>query len=526
MSALPIPTDDVPANRSNRASGSESAPPRKSRLLVIGDDGETGAVVSSLVDRTQVEVKEIATAGQAWTAFEESSPDVLVFDHRLPDGCGFELLARVRQFDPRLPAIVVAAEGTSVDAIEAMKLGAFDFLTKPLDRTRFHRQLAAALEHRRLLRVPVELSSEGSKEGEALLGRSAAMQDVFRSIGLLARQDVPALLVGETGVGKKLVARAIHQHGDRAERPFLRFDSAERSEERLELELFGEEDAARDDAAAKRDGMLERCDGGVLLIEEVGALAPSTQKKLLRFLRQGVFERVGGTRSVASNVRLLFTTTEDPHEALRAGRLRADLYYALGAYAIRIPPLRERGDDLRLLIERFVARFSDFGRAVVGDLPRVSPEAYDLLSAYRWPGNVSELQAVLRRALIESDGAVLATGFLRELVSNRDESSASARFQEVATPDAPPPQVASSSASVTDWRRFIERRLNSGSESLYADAIEEMERHAIALVLTRTAGNQAKAARALGMTRTSLRKKILALRIRVGSYVSSPDETG
>ncbi|HEV7283107.1 MAG TPA: sigma-54 dependent transcriptional regulator [Pirellulaceae bacterium] len=494
---------------------------------MIDDDPATGAIVLSLIDRTQAEVEEARTAGDGWARLERSPPDVLVLDNILPDGRGLDLLARVRQLDPRLPILFVTAEGTSGNAIEAMKLGAFDFLAKPIDLDRFERQLAAAIEHRRLMRAPVELSPEGTAEGEALVGRCPAMQEVFRSIGRLARQDVPALLVGETGVGKELVARAIYQHGDRAGRLFLKVNCADHSQERLEIELFGEEDPARDDGTALHVGKLEQCDGGTLLIEEVAALAPATQSKLLRFLRAGVFERVGGTRTIESNVRLTFTTADEPAASLRQGRLREDLYYALSAYALRIPPLRERGDDLRLLTERFVARFSNFGRGIVGELPRVSPEAYELLSGYDWPGNVSELQAVLRRALIESKGAVLATDFLRDLVASREIAAPGNEPGAAAIAAMPPPDSspAASATAVTDWKRFIEYRLNAGSEDIYAEAIEEMERHALTIVLTHTGGNQAKAAKALGMTRTSLRKKVLALRIRVGSFVASSDET-
>lgn len=501
--------------------------PRKARLLVIDDDPATGAIVSSLVDRTLVDVQDAGNAGDGWRALNDCPPDVLVLDNILPDGRGLELLARSRLFDPRLPVIFVTAEGTSGNAIEAMKLGAFDFLAKPIDLDRFERQIAAALEHRRLMRVPVELSPEGTSDGEALIGRCPAMQEIFRSIGRLARQDVPALLVGETGVGKELVARAIYQHGDRSGRLFIKANSADYSEERFEIELFGEEDPTRDDGTARRVGRLEQCDGGSLLIEEIASLAPATQSKLLRFLRQGLFERVGGTRSLVSNVRLMFTTTEDPYDAVHDGRLREDLYYALSAYVLRIPPLRERGDDLRLLTERFVARFSNFGRGVVGELPRVSREAYELLRSYDWPGNVSELQSVLRRALIESKGAILASDFLHELVTSRGGPAPSEDpFADATSEKAPPSRSSDGAApSCTDWRRFIETRLRAESEDIYAEAIEEMERHAITIVLTHTKGNQAKAARALGMTRTSLRKKILALRIRVGSYVSAPDET-
>jgi two-component system nitrogen regulation response regulator GlnG len=233
---------------------------------------------------------------------------------------------------------------------------------------------------------------------------------------------------------------------------------------------------------------------------------------------------VGGTTSLKTDIRLTFTTTHDPAELLRSGRLREDLFYALSAYELYIPPLRERGDDLRLLTERFVARFGSFGRSLVGSLPRVSPKAYQLLSAYDWPGNVCELQAVLRRALIDSKGAVLASDFLKQLVSSRSakpaptfESATASRpaASEVEKHGAPPS---------TDWRRFVEGRLNAGSETVYDEAIEEMERHVVSIVLTHTGGNQAKAAKLLGMTRTSLRKKVLALGIRLGPYLASSGE--
>lgn len=500
------------------------------KLLVIDDDPGIATIVESLVDRSAVEVASAATAAEGWAALERSPVDVLVLDNRLPDAKGLDLLTRSRQLDPRLPTLFVTAEGSSIAAIEAMKRGAFDYLSKPIDLDRLERQIVAALEHRRLMRTPVELAPEGTSsddEADSLIGRCPAMQEVFRSVGRLARQDVPVLLVGETGVGKELVARAIYQHGDRAGRLFLKVTCSDFSEERLEIELFGEEGTSGDDHdSPRRVGKLEQCDGGTLLLEEIAALPLSTQSKLLRVLRQGLYERVGGTTSLKTDIRLTFTTTHDRADLLRSGRLREDLFYALSAYELCIPPLRDRGDDLRLLTERFVAKFGSFGRSLVGSLPRVSPDAYQLLSEYDWPGNVSELQAVLRRALIESKGAVLASDFLRHLVSSRpakpEPTIERASESRPAITEIEKPAFAG--PATTDWRRFVEGRLREGSEAVYDEAIEEMERHVVSIVLTHTGGNQAKAAKVLGMTRTSLRKKVLALGIRLGPYLASSGE--
>jgi two-component system nitrogen regulation response regulator GlnG len=452
----------------------------------------------------------LVTAATATEGLEQlrHRPDVILLDINLPDISGLEAFRRIRQLDARIPVIFITGHGTTDTAIEAMKLGAYDYLLKPLELPELRDKLARAFEISRLMHVPAVLPAEAEAppgQSDILVGRCPAMQEVYKAIGRVASQDVTVFLQGESGTGKELVARAIYQHSRRSSGPFLALNCAAIPEPLLESELFGHERGAFTGAERKRIGKFEQCNGGTLFLDEVGDITPLTQTKLLRVLQEQQFERVGGNETIRTDVRLIAATNHDLEELVPSGRFRGDLYYRLSVFTIRLPSLRERGEDIRLLIDHFVKRFShELGK----DVQMVAPEAVEVLRRYGWPGNVRELQSVLKQALLHATGPVLLPDFL----------PASVRGKEVTVEGNGGP------AALPDWDRFLAERLQAGSSDLYAEALGLMERRLLTAVLRHTGGNQLQAAKILGITRGSLRNKIRTLGISIGRSVSLEDE--
>jgi two-component system nitrogen regulation response regulator GlnG len=321
------------------------------------------------------------------------------------------------------------------------------------------------------------------------------------------------LITGATGTGKELVARALYQHSRRAAGPFLAANSAALPEHLVESELFGHEKGAFTGADRRRIGKFEQCSGGTLFLDEVGDLSPLTQSKMLRLLQEQRFERLGGEETIQTDVRVLAATNQDLEGTVARGRFRQDLYYRLSVFAIHLPPLRERGDDLPLLVQHYVRRFA---RELGKDVRRVAPEALELLRRYPWPGNVRELQSLLKQALLVATGPVLLPDFLPP-----------ALVQQPPAPEtASPAGGGDAGLRDPDLEQFIDRRIAAGSEDLYAEAVRRLERVLITRVLRHTGGNQVQAARTLGITRGSLRAKVRELGIRIDRTVRGGEGEG
>jgi two-component system nitrogen regulation response regulator GlnG len=281
-----------------------------------------------------------------------------LLDIVLPKVSGLELFHRIREFDKKLPIIFITVGGTSDSAINAMMLGAYDYVLKPLDVAKLKELVAKALESRRLMNVPVAIAAgEGKQPGELLVGRSAAMVTVYKDIARVAPQDITVLIQGESGTGKELVARAIYQHSARQDGPFLAVNCAAMSETLLESELFGHEKGSFTGADRRRIGKFEQCDGGTIFLDEIGDMSPLVQSKVLRVLQEQKFERVGGNETIKTDVRFISATNRDLEEMAAEGKFRLDLYFRLNGFTIQLPPLRERGEDIDLLLEYFLARF-------------------------------------------------------------------------------------------------------------------------------------------------------------------------
>jgi two-component system nitrogen regulation response regulator GlnG len=354
--------------------------------------------------------------------------------------------------------------------------------------------------------VIAENETASDQAGDVLIGNCPAMQDVYKAIGKVARQDVTVLILGESGTGKELVARAIYQHSRRAGKEFLAINCAAIPDNLLESELFGHERGAFTGADRKRIGKFEQCSGGTLFLDEVGDMSPLTQTKILRVLQEQVFERVGGNEEVRTDVRLIAATNADLEQLVSEGQFRGDLYFRLKIFTIQLPPLRERGGDLDLLVSHYVKRYS---KELDIAIDAVAPETMATFRAYRWPGNVRELQSFIKQGLLHMRGRVLLPEALPSNVVN---------------PNASVPLAEAASEAEFRWDTFVAERIAARSESLYNDALAWMERELITRVLRHTGGNQLQAARILGINRGSLRSKIKALNIHIDRNVWTENE--
>jgi DNA-binding NtrC family response regulator len=475
-------------------------------LLVIDDEPSILHAFRRAFRDQALTLLTASTAAEGLQLVRAAKPDVILIDIHLPDQSGLDAFCDIKKIDARIPVVFITGHGTTDTAIEATKLGAYDYLLKPLELGPLRELVTRALEISRLMHVPALLAAEpqGPGPAELLVGKCPAMQAVYKAIGRVATRDVTVLILGESGTGKELVARAIYSHSRRANRPFLTINCSAIPETLLESELFGHEKGAFTGADRKRIGKFEQCSGGTLFLDEIGDMTPLTQSKLLCVLQDQSFERVGGNETIHTDVRLIAATNRPLEEMVTREEFRNDLYYRLNVFTMQLPPLRERTEDLPELIQHFLLRFS---RELSKDVQAVSPEAMALLQRYPWPGNIRELQSVLKQAMLHASGPVLVPAFLPATVQT-----------------GTPPKLNGMAAA--DWERHLQERLQAGSQDLYGEMLMLMERQLLTAVLRHTQGNQLRAAKILGITRGSLRTKIRALGITIERAVSAEDDQG
>jgi DNA-binding NtrC family response regulator len=459
-------------------------------LLVIDDEPSILHFFRRAFPGPDVRLVTAASAADGLAAVGRERPDVIVLDINLAGESGLETFRTIHDRDPKVPVIFITGHGTAETAIEAMRLGAFEYLLKPLELDQLTDLVDRAFEISRLMRVPATIPEEGGAAGpaDALVGRSPAMQAVYKQVGRVAPQDVTVLVLGESGTGKELVARAVYSYSKRADKPFLAINCAAIPETLLESELFGHEKGAFTGADRRRIGKFEQAHGGTLFLDEIGDMTPLTQAKVLRVLQGQEFERVGGSQPIRADVRVVAATHRDLEKMVAEGAFRGDLYYRLNVFTIRIPALRERGDDLPLLAEHFVRRF---GRELGKDVRGIAPEAMDVLRKYPWPGNVRELQSLVKQALLETTGPMVLPEFLPATVRRADGGATGFDFG--------------------DLTGYVEGQLRAGTTRLYADYQALSDRHVLGLVLRHAEGNLSQASRLLGITRATLRTKLSAL---------------
>lgn len=485
-----------------------------SRLLVIDDEPNIRfsiAQVFALDD--DVEVVEAETAEEGLERATSQSPNVILLDIRLGEQSGLDVFRELRRIDPKCLVVFITGHGTTETAIEAMKLGAFDYLVKPLDVDRLHHVVEQAFSISRLMHVPalIEESGEPEDKPDRLIGSGPAMQAVCKQIGRVAPQEVNVLILGESGTGKELVARALYHHSRRNQAPFLAINCAAIPESLLESELFGHERGAFTGAEHRRIGKFEQCHGGTLFLDEVGDMSLGTQARILRLLQEGRFERVGGNETLSADVRIIAATNQDLDSLIAHGRFRKDLYYRLRGVTIRLPALRERPEDIAELAHYFLFRFNpQLGTASQA----ISEAALDVLQRYDWPGNVRELQSVIREALIVSAGPTVLPEFLPAELHGG--------------PEAKSDDVPTSSLPVVDGTTFsqlLDEMVSRGETGVYRAALNHFDRLVIARVLHHAGGSQSQAAEILGMSRPTLRAKLRALGLSVQKTLASTDSS-
>lgn len=485
------------------------------RLLIVDDDELILNIFRLSFFGDEIVVQTAMSADQAESSFRESRPDAVICDIQLGHVSGLDLYRTFREIDPKVPVIFMTGQGTAHSAIEAMRLGAFDYLLKPIDADAILRTVARALETRRLMRVPAVVFKDGPPDDSAdiLIGNCPAMQAVYLSIGRVAEQDVTVLLLGETGTGKEVVARAIYHYSRRSQGPFLAVNCAAIPETLLESELFGHERGAFTGADRKRIGKFEQCQGGTLFLDEIGDMTPLTQAKILRVLQDQKFERIGGSETISTDVRIIAATNCNLSEMVTEGRFRADLFYRLDTYTIRLPPLRERGGDIALIAEYFRNRIC---RQLGKQVTNIEQAALEAMLRYSWPGNIRELQSVLKRAILDTAGPMLRIDTLGP------EISCAARQDEKGK--VPTSSEAANQRESLDLDALIMQRLRDRSSTIYNDVVHEVERHLFRLVLAETHGNLTQAARLLGINRATIRSRLAACGMAVGRWIQTTEQ--
>src|SRR6185436_10935413 len=389
-----------------------------SKLLLIDDETDVQYSFQRIFDSPEIELTTATSGEEGLRLIPKLKPNLVMMDIRMGGMNGLETLRRLRQIDAKLPVIMMTAYGTTQTAIEAMKLGAYDYLLKPFDVPKLKQIVTDALAAARAMKQVVSyqplLESEDYDLG--IVGRCEQMQNVFKLIGQLSGSDATALITGETGTGKELVARAIYHHSKRCDRPFLAINCAAIPEQLLESELFGHEKGAFTGATNQRIGRFEQCNQGTIFLDEIGDMTPATQTKILRVLQNGTFERVGGNQSVRVDVRIIAATNKPLEQAVAEKQFREDLFYRLNVVRIHVPPLRERREDIPLLVNYFLRKFAQRDEKK----PKaITPEALAALQSYHWPGNVRELENVIHRALVVAKGEAILSGDLPAEISQR-----------------------------------------------------------------------------------------------------------
>ncbi|WP_375402853.1 nitrogen regulation protein NR(I) [uncultured Sphingomonas sp.] len=469
-----------------------------SRVLVVDDDTAIRTVVAQALRRAGHDVILAASLTEGDAALARRMPDVLVTDVRLPDGDGLDHLRTIAERHPALPVIVLSAQNTLSTAVRAAEHGAYEYLPKPFDLN----ALAAAVDGalgRTNSTSAIEVSDEG---GLPLLGRSPAMQAVYRVIARVISNDLTILISGESGTGKELVARAVHDLGPRRAAPFVAINMAAIPRDLIEAELFGHERGAFTGATSRGVGRFEQAAGGTLFLDEIGDMPVDAQTRLLRVLQSGEFTPVGGVRTIHADVRIVAASNRDLIARVAGGLFREDLFYRLNVVPIALPPLRDRGDDIALLARHFLdgAAAQGLSRRRLGD------DALAVLRAHSWPGNVRELENLTRRLAVLARDEVIDADAVRAMLG---EAPAMAEEDT---------GIAVAVRTLID-RIGVERPGAFDDGTLHSRVIAEVERPLIEAMLERHAGNQLRTARSLGINRNTLRKRLDALRIdlpRVG----------
>ena len=463
-----------------------------SKLLLIDDEEDVRYSLQRIFDSPEIEMAAAPSGEEGLKVIPKFKPDLVLMDVRMGGINGLETLRKIRASNPKLLVILMTAYGTTQTAIEAMKLGAYDYLLKPFDPVRIKEIIANALKAARDMKQVVSyqplLESEDYESG--IVGRSQPMQQVFKLIGQVAASDATALITGESGTGKELIARAIYHHSNRNTQPFLAVNCAAIPEQLLESELFGHERGAYTGATNQRIGKFEQCNHGTIFLDEIGDMTPATQTKILRVLQSGTFERVGGNQPISVDVRVIAATNKPLEQAVAAKQFREDLFYRLNVVRIQVPPLRDRREDVPLLVNYFMEKI---GREQQHPPKSIANSVIRSLEKYHWPGNVRELENSIRHAHVMAKSDAILLSDLPVEISGGTPAQATVGAAVSATDDA-----AALARQLFQWARR-EPKLK---------VIPAVERELVIQALKETNDNQVAAAKMLGITRATLRKRI------------------
>ena len=472
-----------------------------STVFIIDDDDQLRKSFEKLLAEEGYHVRIAASGEEGLEHIRENLPDLVILDMRLPGMNGLDTFQAIRDIEPKLPVVIMTAFGTTETAIEATKMGAFDYILKPFDIPEMLDTIKKALEAGRFMRSPVDMNiTPDQASREAIIGRSPSMQKVYKAIGRVAPTDATVLIRGESGTGKELAARAIYQYSARADKPFLVINCVAIPETLLESELFGYEKGAFTGATHRRIGKLEQAGGGTVFLDEIGDMPSSLQSKILRLLQEKSIERLGGRQTIPVDVRIIAATNRDLEKAITENRFREDLYYRLKVVTIWLPPLHERREDIRHLTTYFLSRHA--GQIGV-DNPGITRKAMTALTGHNWPGNVRELGNTIQKALIFNRGAPLTAEDITH-----------------ATSETKPGGTESSDNWQPHLQQWARHELSTGSSANLFDAcMDHVASILIKAAINMTGGNRSQAAKLLGLSRPTLHSKIEKYRLKLETSV-------
>ncbi len=475
-------------------------------ILIVDDDTQLRQSFAKLLAEEGYRIRSAPTGESGIEAVREKLPDLVIMDVRMPGMSGIEAFKEIREIDSKLPVIIMTAFGTTDTAIEATKQGAFDYVLKPFDIPQMLQLIDQALEAGRMMRSQVEIGAGPEiSHTDAIIGRSDAMQSVYKSIGRVAATDATVLIRGESGTGKELVARSIYQYSGRSEKPFLIINCVAIPETLLESELFGYEKGAFTGASNRRIGKIEQANGGTVFLDEIGDMPLSIQAKILRLLQERSIERLGGYQPIPVDVRIIAATNRNLEKALEEERFREDLYYRLKVVTLNLPPLRDRKSDVELLCDFFMTLYS---REMSITNPGMTDEARRILTEHSWPGNVRELGNTIKKALIFSRGYPIRPENISHAITS-DE-----------TETAPIESGTLESAG----RQWVREMLGSGEHpDMFNFLMDRFGSIVVGEALNMTGGNRTRAAKLLGLSRPTLQSKIEKYSLTIETAVKETD---
>jgi len=463
-------------------------------ILLADDDSAIRMVLNQVLTRAGYDVKPTGNLATMWSWVSRGEGDLLISDVMMPDGNAFEVMPKIKKMRPNLPIIVMSAQNTFMTAIRASEAGAYEYLPKPFDIDEVLAIVARALAEYKDNNTKKD-QQDDEIEAMPMVGRSAAMQDIYRSLARLMQSDITVMVTGESGTGKELVAKALHDFGKRKNKPFVAINMAAIPRDLIEAELFGHEKGAFTGANSRSIGRFEQADGGTLFLDEIGDMPMEAQTRLLRVLQDGEFTMVGGRTSIKCDVRIVAATHRDLQQMISQGLFREDLYYRLNVVPLRLPPLRERKDDIADLVNHFLRSKKQEGE----EAKTITIEALKLLSQYDWPGNVRELEnLVMRLVALHADEMISEEIIQLELSQNQSPNLLNLEK----SPDL------NSAVEMLISHFLYEHEPDLPPSGLYQRVMDKVEFPLLTMSLNACAGNQIKAASILGLNRNTLRKKI------------------